>query len=152
MKNKEDRSIGKWISIIHRQSQIYLNNELRQYDINSSEYIYLVNLASNEGVNQKYLSDMLCVDEALTTRVIRNLEKKNYVVRERDSDDRRAYNVRLTEKGKEIQPIIVDKLKDWTVVLSTGMNKEQVDYIIDNLISMANNAIITNRGDKNEKN
>ena len=152
MKGKENRSIGKWISIIHRQSQIYLNSELRQYDINSSEYIYLVNLASNEGVNQKYLSDMLCVDEALTTRVIRSLEKKNYVVRERNSDDRRAYNVKLTEKGKKIQPIIVDKLKDWTVVLSTGMNKEQVDYIIDNLISMANNAIITNRGEKNKKN
>lgn len=152
MKNKEDRSIGKWISIIHRQSQTYLNNELRQYDINSSEYIYLVNLASNEGVNQKFLSDMLCVDEALTTRVIRNLEKKNYVVRERDSDDRRAYNVRLTEKGKKIQPIIVDKLKYWTAILSTGMNIEQIDYIIDNLMSMANNAIITNRGEKNEKN
>ena len=152
MKNKKDRSIGKWISIIHRQSQIYLNNELRQYDINSSEYIYLVNLASNEGVNQKYLSDMLCVDEALTTRVIRNLEKKKYVVREKDSNDKRAYKIKLTEKGKKIQPIIVDKLKYWTEILSTGMSKEQVDYIIDNLVSMANNAIITNRGEKNEKN
>ncbi len=152
MKNKNDKSIGKWISIIHRQSQIYLNSELRQYDINSSEYIYLVNLASNEGVNQKYLSDMLCVDEALTTRVIRSLEKKKYVLREKDSYDKRAYNVRLTEKGKKIQPIIVDKLKYWTAILSTGMNIEQIDYIIDNLMSMANNAIITNRGEKNEKN
>ena len=148
MENKEDRSIGKWVSIIHRQSQIYINNELKQYDINSSEYIYLVNLASNEGVNQKYLSDMLCIDEALTTRVIRSLEKKEYVIREKNLEDKRAYNVKLTEKGRKIQPIIVEKLKCWTEILSAGMDEEQVDFIIDNLMSMANNAMIMNRGER----
>lgn len=148
---KDGRSIGKWISIIHRQSQIYINNELRQYNINSSEYVYLVNLASNEGVNQKYLSDMFHIDEALTTRAIRSLEKKEYVVREKSLEDKRAYNIRLSEKGKEIQPILIDKLKNWTDILSKGMKGEQVDMIIDILKSMANHAILENRHEKTEE-
>ena len=32
-------SIGKWISVLHRQAQIYLNRELKPYGLNSSEYI-----------------------------------------------------------------------------------------------------------------
>ncbi|HEY5562275.1 MAG TPA: hypothetical protein VIK72_11070 [Clostridiaceae bacterium] len=61
MESPEIRSFGKWISILHRQFQIYLDNELNSYDLNSSEYIYLVNLVCNEGVNQKYLSNMLII-------------------------------------------------------------------------------------------
>lgn len=149
---KENSSIGKWISIIHRQSQIYINNELKQYDINSSEYIYLVNLAIDKGVNQKHLSDLLCTDEALTTRVIRSLENKGLVLREKSTVDKRAYDVRLTDKGKEMQPIIIDKLKHWTEILSIGMDKDKVDFIIDNLMLMANNAKIMNRGEPREEN
>lgn len=152
MENKESRSIGRWISVIHRQFQIYINNQLKPYDLNSSEYPYLVNLATNEGVSQKYLSDILCVDEALTTRVIKSLEQKEYVIREKSLEDKRSYNIRLTEKGKKIQPIIMNKLKYWTEILSEDMSEEQVDFVIHTLNTMANKVIVFNKSEKNKKN
>jgi DNA-binding MarR family transcriptional regulator len=142
MNDQGMRSIGKWISILHRQAQIYLNRELKPYGLNSSEYIYLVNLAAgNNGVNQKQLSDMIIIDDALTTRAMKSLENKGYIVREKSQSDKRSYNIRLTEKGIRIQPIILGILKKWTDIISEGMNEEEKDLIIQKLKAMSNNAL-----------
>lgn len=148
MENETRKSIGKWISILHRQSQIYINNELKSYDINSSEYIYIVNLAQHEGVNQKCLSDMIIIDDALTTRVMKSLEQKGYIIREKNFEDKRAYNVRLTAKGREVQPIILAKLRRWTEILSRDMSREEVDFIYEKLKLMSNNALHFIKGDR----
>lgn len=79
------------------------------------------------------------------------MENKGLVIREKSIVDKRAYDVRLTEKGKAMQPVIIDKLKHWTEILSIGMDKEMVEFIIDNLMLMANNAKIKNRGEPHEE-
>ena len=142
MKHQKIESMGKWISILHRQAQIYLNTRLKPYGLNYSEYISLVNLSSeNDGNNQKHLSDILMIDGALTTRAMKNLENKGYIIRERSKSDKRANNVRLTRKGIEMQPIILMALKDWTDIISEGMNTDEKDSIIQKLTVMSNNAL-----------
>jgi DNA-binding MarR family transcriptional regulator len=148
LENNHIKSIGKWISIIHRQSQIYINRELKPYNLNSSEYIYLINLASeNKGVNQKHLSDMLIIDDALTTRVMKSLEGKGYIVREKSQSDKRAYNIKLTEKGVRIQPVIIKTLKKWTDTISEGMDEAEKDAVIQKLTAMSQKALRATRGE-----
>jgi DNA-binding MarR family transcriptional regulator len=138
----QEKSIGKWISVLHRQAQIYLNRELKPYGLNSSEYIYLVNLAAeNDGVNQKRLSDTLIIDRAFTARAMKSLENKGYIVRKRSRNDKRSYNIRLTEKGTGIQPVILAILKRWTGIISEGMNEEEKDSTIQRLMAMSTNAL-----------
>ncbi len=147
MYNSEIKSIGKWISILHRQAQIYINRELKPYGLNSSEYIYLVNLASeNEGVNQKYLSNMIIIDDALTTRAMKSLENKGYITREKSREDKRSYHIKLTQKGVEIQPVILETLINWTDIISEGMKDEEKDCIIQKLMVMSNNALKVTKG------
>jgi DNA-binding MarR family transcriptional regulator len=148
LENNHIKSIGKWISIIHRQSQIYINRELKPYNLNFSEYIYLINLASeNKGVNQKHLSDMLIIDDALTTRVMKSLEGKGYIVREKSQSDKRAYNIKLTEKGVRIQPVIIKTLKKWTDTISEGMDEAEKDAVIQKLTAMSQKALRATRGE-----
>jgi DNA-binding MarR family transcriptional regulator len=147
MENQEIKSIGKWISILHRQSQIYLNGKLKPYGLNYSEYISLVNLSpESDGNNQKHLSDILIIDGALTTRAMKSLENKGYIIREKNKNDKRANNVRLTTKGIEMQPIILEALRDWTDIISNGMNEEEKDSIIRKLTAMSNNALKATKG------
>ncbi|BES63652.1 hypothetical protein SANA_00910 [Gottschalkiaceae bacterium SANA] len=145
-KNSEERSIGKWVSILYRQFQIYINRALDEYDINSSEYIFLINISKNQGVNQKMLSEELIIDQALTTRVMKSLEEKGYITRAKNSHDRRAYQIFLTEKGEKIQPIILGKLKAWTDILANDLTVEEVDQGIAMLMVMSKNAVQENRG------
>ena len=148
MKSQEIKSVGKWISILYRQAQIYLNRELKPYGLNSSEYIYLVNLSTeNDGSNQKHLSDMIIIDNAFTTRAMKSLEKKDYITREKSKSDKRSYNIRLTGKGIDIQPTILKVLKDWTDIISEGMDEEEKDFIIQKLTIMSKNALKATKGE-----
>ncbi|MVB10506.1 Transcriptional regulator SlyA [Caprobacter fermentans] len=147
MERQEIMSIGKWISILYRQAQIYLNRELKPYDLNSSEYIYLVNLAAEtNGSNQKHLSDMIMIDDALTTRAMKSLENKGFIIREKSQSDKRSYHISLTEKGVDIQPIILETLKKWTDIISEGMDEDEKDFMIQKLTVMSNNAIKVTKG------
>ncbi len=137
MKKKD--SIGKWISFIHRKFQIYINHEMKPYDINSSEYIYLAVIGKDEGVNQATFTEALSIDPALTTRVMKTLEKKGFITRKKDEVDKRAMIVGLTDKGKEIQPILIEKLDHWTKILTEGMEEEEYERIYNSLIKMSEN-------------
>ncbi len=129
-------SIGKWISALYREFQIYINNEMKELGICSSEYIYLVTLGEKEGVNMKTLSDELMIDRAETSRIMKKLEQKGLVVREPCVSDKRAVIVRLTDRGRELQPLILEKLDVWTDLLSYGMCEKETEGFIDRLEGM----------------
>lgn len=133
------KSVGKWISFLHRQFQMYINHEMKPYDINSSEYIYLAEIGKDEGVNQTYFTEALSIDPALTTRVMKNLEKKGYITRTKGVEDKRTVMIHLTEKGREIQPILIDKLSGWTDRLTQGLDENEHDYIYETLLKMSEN-------------
>ncbi len=136
MHGNGDMSIGKWISALYREFQTYINNEVKDLGICSSEYIYLVTLGSKEGVNLKSLSDELMIDRAETSRIMKSLEKKGFVSREPCPRDGRAVIVRLTDRGRDVQPQIMEKLDVWTGLLSEGMSKKDVMSFIQRLEGM----------------
>jgi DNA-binding MarR family transcriptional regulator len=139
-------SVAKWISVLHRQFQIYLNRELKEYDINSSEYIFLVNLYEKDGISQEKLSANLFINKAATARAISRLESIGYVQRNRDPLDSRAYLVTLTAKGMEMRNFIKTKLTYWTQTISEGLTEEEADDMIRKIKRMSANALFeTNR-------
>lgn len=141
MSSNSKKSVGKWISLLHRQFQIYINHEMKQYDINSSEYIYLAAMDIDGVVNQAYLSETLSIDPALTTRVMKSLEKKNYITRTKGTDDKRTIIIKLTDKGREIQPILIEKLSFWTKTLTEGFRDEEQEFVYNSLIKMSENVL-----------
>ncbi|MDR6224359.1 MarR family winged helix-turn-helix transcriptional regulator [Desmospora profundinema] len=141
-------SIGKWISVLHRQFQIYLNRELKDCDINSSEYIFLVNLYEKDGISQEQLSANLFINKAATARAISRLETLGYVQRTRDPLDGRAYLVTLTTKGIEMRDFIKTKLSYWTQTISTGLTTEEADDFIQKIKQMSMNALAETKGDE----
>jgi DNA-binding MarR family transcriptional regulator len=144
----EKESIARWISVLHRQFQIYLNRELKDYDINSSEYIFLVNLYVKDGISQERLSTNLFINKAATARAIGRLEKLGYVKRTRDPNDSRAYIVTLTAKGLEMRNFIKTKLIYWTQTISSGLTTAEVDDLVQKIKKMTMNALDEIKGDE----
>ncbi|WP_202404761.1 MarR family winged helix-turn-helix transcriptional regulator [Shimazuella alba] len=144
----ETESIARWISVLHRQFQIYLNRELKDYDINSSEYIFLVNLYEKDGISQEQLSTNLFINKAATARAIARLEKLDYVKRTRDPNDSRAYLVTLTTKGLEMRNFIKTKLMYWTQTISAGLTSAEADDLVQKVKKMTMNALDEIKGDE----
>jgi len=145
-----DKSIGKYISILSRQAQIYINRELKVYDITSSEYIFLINVPDYGDINQKQICDEFSIDQAMATRSMKSLEKKGLVHREKNPSDKRAYMISLTEKGKKIKPIIIEKLDNWTKLIAGDMSEADFNTVLETLKYFSENAVKEVQNDPNE--
>lgn len=129
MKKKE--SIGRLISCINRYTHIYLRDSLQKYQLGSGQFRLLTTLYKHgDGINQEYFANFLKMDKATAARSIKKLEDVGFILRKKDEKDKRAYNVYLTEKAKELEPKIKRILNSWTrILLKDFSDDEQIAYI-----------------------
>jgi DNA-binding MarR family transcriptional regulator len=130
------RLIGRYLSILHRQAQIYINFALKEFEITSAEYSFLMYLYHHSGASQEELSTYLYIDKSATARAIKSLEQKGYVIRLKDEGDKRYNRVFLTEKAKSIESKVKDKILGWSEMLTEGMEPEKVEFMLKGLEEM----------------
>jgi MarR family transcriptional regulator, lower aerobic nicotinate degradation pathway regulator len=58
-------------------------------------------LADHDGAPQQELVDVLCMDAKNVVLLLNELEDSGYLVRRRDSEDRRRHRVHLTDDGRQ---------------------------------------------------
>lgn len=129
-------SVGRYISILFRQGQNYITNEMKSHDIGRGQFIFLLVLYEHNGISQESLSSNLMIDKATTARAINKLEDAGYVVRKTDPNDRRVNNVYLTAQGRDIKPILTEKLMSWTDILMSDLKEQEKEMLIGLLEKM----------------
>jgi len=122
---EDPRKICGPISHIYRSHLAYMAKELEAYRIGSGQFDFLMVLYHRDGISQETLAKALKVSKATSTRAIQSLEKEGYVYRQRDKDDLRAYKVYLTEKGKEIRGVVLEKLISFVDTLLSDFTPEE---------------------------
>lgn len=114
---------------IVRRYKTYLD----KLDLTYTQYIVMMVMWEEKELNVKELGDKLFLDSGTLTPVLKKLEAKGYVTRERSKIDERTLIVTLTDSGKELREKAVDipigmrgclKLSDEEMVqLRTMLNK-----------------------------
>jgi len=122
---EDPRKICGPIAHIYRSHLAYMAKELEAYRIGSGQFDFLMVLYHRDGISQETLAKILKVSKATSTRAIQSLEKEGYVYRRRDKDDLRAYKVYLTEKGKEIRGVVLEKLISFVDTLLSDFTQEE---------------------------
>ncbi|MDF2610650.1 MAG: hypothetical protein K0R92_2124 [Lachnospiraceae bacterium] len=133
-----NKSIGRLVSILHRQSQIYINYALKEFDVTSAEYFFLFCLYHNDGLTQEEMSSILYIDKAATARAIKSLEQKGYVIRNKDAEDKRVNRVFLTEKSKGSLEEIRRRVFRWSELLTEDLDPQTANLVYDAMESMVN--------------
>ena len=110
---------------IPEQSGIYGKGDWKTYRIGSGQFDFLMVLYHKDGISQENLAKILKVSKATSTRALQSLEKEGYVYRQRDENDLRAYKVYLTEKGKEIRDVVLEKLISFVDTLLSDFTPEE---------------------------
>ncbi|MEB6195445.1 MarR family winged helix-turn-helix transcriptional regulator [Mammaliicoccus sciuri] len=83
---------------------------LKKYNLTYTGYIVLVAIDKNEVINIKTLGDRLYLDSGTLTPLLKKLEEKGFVNRERAINDERNLRVSLTELGIETQGKILEDI------------------------------------------
>lgn len=93
------------------------------------QWSVLAVLWKTDGCSQQIIADTTSRDKPSVTRLIDNLVKEGYVTRESHETDRRTNLIYLTQKGKDVKPLVMEVV-DETIMQSTeGLNEEEIDII-----------------------
>jgi DNA-binding MarR family transcriptional regulator len=103
------REMYEIVHEIIKKYQFRDRNRICCYDITVSQCYVLYEL-QNEPLTMRNLASRLYLDISTMSRVVDQLQKKNYIVREQDVNDRRVTYVSLTRAGREVLEKIVSDL------------------------------------------
>ncbi len=108
-------------------------------DITIDQCLVLIILNHDDQISQNELANLIFKDNASITRMIELMVKKDYINRTIHKEDRRKFNLEITEKGKKtlelINPIVI--LNRETAL--NGLSLEEI-----NLLDKTLNKIISN--------
>ncbi len=76
---------------------------LDELNLTYTQYITMMVLWEEKEISVKQLGEKLFLDSGTLTPVLKTLEKKEYVTRERSKADERVLIVTVTEKGMELR-------------------------------------------------
>lgn len=81
---------------------------LDEIDLTYTQYIAMMVLWEEKEINVKALGKRLYLDSGTLTPVLKRLEQKNLISRQRDSKDERNLIVSLTAEGEQLQEKAVE--------------------------------------------
>jgi MarR family transcriptional regulator, organic hydroperoxide resistance regulator len=78
------------------------DNALKKYSIVTNHYRVLVTVYNTKHINQKKLGEILKIDRTTMVHLIDHLENEGYIKRQKNHEDRRSFQLILTDKGNAI--------------------------------------------------
>ena len=117
---------ANYFSVIRRRSQALLVEACSEYKLNYSEFALLLKLYDMEGCSQDAMVEVLSIDKAAVTRILKSLEEMDLVYRRIDTEDRRIKRIFLTDSGKSMEEKIRNILTKMVIFVVEDIPKDKV--------------------------
>ncbi len=105
--------LNLYLSVITRQHNIYMNHELKEYNISAGEFPILMKIYFEGKKTQQDIANSFYLTQGTVARTVRNLEDKGFIKRKIDDKNRRRNFVYLKDKGKDIAEHIYNLENKW---------------------------------------
>jgi DNA-binding MarR family transcriptional regulator len=151
MKREENMTFGRSLSIILRFGQMYLDRQLKHLHVRSGQIPILRLLDLKDNISQESIGNFFHLDKGTVAKAIRPLMNAGYITRKTNPKDKRAYQILLTRKGRDIIPDIQRTLSEWTDMLTADFEDKEKIMVNDFLSRMAKNAVTHLNISKSEK-
>lgn len=121
--------IGRYITQLHKRGRSFIVNEISQYGIGVGQIMFLFQLYQEDGLSQEELCEILDTDKGNAARAIKKLEEDNFVVRVKNEQDKRAYKIYLTEKGKSFKSGVIKAVEEWNNIIESTITEEESECL-----------------------
>ncbi|HIJ80563.1 MAG TPA: MarR family transcriptional regulator [Desulfuromonadales bacterium] len=103
-----ENSIGFLISKGYQRAWAIMREEIDRYDLTPPQFALLAFLWQQDGMTQVELSEKGQIDRTTVGGLIDRLVKNGCVERRQHPQDRRAYKIHLTDRGRELEEPLSD--------------------------------------------
>lgn len=109
--------------------------------------IVISHLAIKDGVRQQDIVEATHLRAPTVSAILKELEAKGIVRRERDGGDMRTVRVYLTERGREFDKLCIERIKQVDSAALRGLSEEETALLMRALSKIRDN-LLDNDNDK----
>ncbi|MDR7317520.1 MarR family transcriptional regulator [Brevibacillus nitrificans] len=126
---KLDDAVGFLINNTGRSMTRFLTSAFSHLDVTTEQWSVLKSLEEEDRLTIKELSSRVGKDQANVTRISDLLERKGYLVRQPNPEDKRSSLVCLTEAGREITKQLIPIDEHVHEVALRGISEEEIAFL-----------------------
>jgi DNA-binding MarR family transcriptional regulator len=141
-----DDSIGYLIRYAHRAFVKALASELAPHDITTAEWAVFRVLWEQDGHSQVELARQMRIEKASLTNVLKAMERRGFLARKRDRNDRRCAVLTLTAKGRRQRPKLLTCATRINRKATKGLGRTQLNELRSLLVYATANLEPANTG------
>ena len=130
------RELGRAETCLHRSRSKFMGERLREHGLSGAMYMILLHVDRHPGASQDSIANHMYIDKCNVARRTKKLEELGYIRRETDQADRRQNNLYLTDKGRELVPVIKTYLSQWGQGMTESLSEKEKDTLITLLTKM----------------
>ena len=128
MEDMGDVPIYPAMSLILKGHNTFFDEKLKGTRLSAAELPYIVRIyADNNNLTQRDLCNLFFVSEPVVARTLKNLEKKGFIIRNKDPQNRTRKLLSLTERGIEISKRMFDINDEWEKLLFDNFTSDEIE-------------------------
>lgn len=112
MEFKSDSMFNILIANLRNYIKRSLESQLKDYDITPVQSLIILRLCEKNNLTQREIAEDTFLKQSSLTLIIDKMEKKGFIERKAKKEDRRAYLISITKKGRELKDPINAALKE----------------------------------------
>jgi DNA-binding MarR family transcriptional regulator len=116
------RSPGYVVNHLARLFASALVRRIGVHGVTPGPFPVLLSLWEREGVTQAALADELAVEQPTMANTLKRMERDGLVRRAPDPDDRRRARIRLTPRGRALEPVLTASARATNAVALAGLS------------------------------
>ena len=113
MDKKIKLNIIKYTSKLHRKSQMYVNEQVKNLDITGGQVPFIKILCENGEIIQNEFCRFLDMDKSTVAKMMVKLESEGYIIKTNNKTDNRSTYIKPTKKSYEIYPKLKRIEQNW---------------------------------------
>lgn len=119
-------STGYWVTLLAKSMECDLEERLKAYGMTRATFAVLSAILHDNKTTPASLASFIGIDGAAITRHLDRIEKQGLILRERSAADRRSVNLKLTRKGSNLVPKLVEESKATNQKFLAGISSVEV--------------------------
>lgn len=130
MKKELNDRIGIKIANVRNSIRNEMELALAPFEISTTQFVVLLRLCEKDRMTQKDLAFETNYKQSALTLILDKLESKGLVIREAKQNDRRAYLIAITNKGKEFETVLQNIANEVEKKVLEGISEKQKEEFI----------------------
>lgn len=129
---------------LNRRRICCLRQALTPHQYVGTMHLLMLYLSDHPGASQDEIREYYALDKTNVARDARRLEELGHIRRQVDMNNRRQYQLYLTESGKAFLPVIQAAYDNFSDKLVANLSQEEINTLRELLQKLDNNTSVLN--------